>query len=46
MLMAVHPHADMHFHAFFSSELGGIVTEPAFMTIHMVGALHAFIDKI
>ena len=31
---AVHPNAAKHYHAFFSSELGGIVTDPALMFIH------------
>ena len=31
---AVHPMAAKHYHAFFSSELGGIVTDPALMFIH------------
>ena len=31
----VHEHAAKHFHAFFSSELGGITTQPALMTVHM-----------
>ncbi len=32
----VHEHADLHYHAFFSSELGGVVTEPALMMVHIV----------
>ena len=32
---AVHPMAAKHYHAFFSSELGGIVTEPALMFVHI-----------
>ncbi len=35
MRSAVHPTATDHFGAFFSSELGGIVTNPAFMLMHM-----------
>ena len=31
---AVHPMAAKHYHAFFSTELGGIVTDPALMFIH------------
>lgn len=31
----VHDHAAEHYHAFFSSELGGIITEPAMMMIHI-----------
>lgn len=35
-----HPHARLHFGAFYSSELGGIVTDPGFMVVsiddHMV----------
>lgn len=36
MQEAVHQHAKNHYHAFFSTELGGVVTDPAFMMIHMV----------
>jgi hypothetical protein len=32
---SVHPAATQHFGAFYSSELGGIVTHPAFMAIHV-----------
>ena len=32
---AVHPMAAKHYHAFFSSELGGIVTDPALMVVHI-----------
>jgi 4-amino-4-deoxychorismate lyase len=32
---AVHPAAATQYKAFFSSELGGIITEPAFMMIHV-----------
>jgi len=32
---AVHPMAAKHYHAFFSSELGGIVTDPALMFVHI-----------
>jgi hypothetical protein len=32
---AVHPVAAEHFGAFYSSELGGIVTDPALMLVHM-----------
>jgi 4-amino-4-deoxychorismate lyase len=35
LINAVHPVAEAHFGAFFSSELGGIVTDPALMVIHM-----------
>lgn len=31
----VHAHAQTHFGAFYSSELGGIITHPGFMAIHM-----------
>ncbi|KAJ9508173.1 hypothetical protein QJQ45_021534 [Haematococcus lacustris] len=31
----VHPQAASHFGAFYSSELGGIVTDPALMVVHM-----------
>lgn len=32
---SVHLKAAEHFGAFYSSELGGIVTNPAFMVVHM-----------
>ena len=32
---SVHVNAAEHFGAFYSSELGGIVTNPAFMVVHM-----------
>ena len=32
---SVHPTAGVHYHAFFSSELGGIVTDPALMFVHI-----------
>lgn len=32
---SVHPTAGVHYHAFFSSELGGIVTDPALMFVHV-----------
>ena len=32
---AVHPMAAKHYHAFFSSELGGIVTDSALMFVHI-----------
>lgn len=32
---SVHPTAGMHYHAFFSSELGGIITDPALMFVHI-----------
>lgn len=35
MCYAVKPKAALNFKAFYSSELGGIITEPAFMMIHM-----------
>ena len=31
----VHPVAATHYHAFFSSDLGGIVTDPALMFLHI-----------
>lgn len=30
----VHPTAGTHYHSFFSSELGGIITDPALMFVH------------
>ena len=33
---SVHEHALQHYHSFFSSELGGVTTEPAFMQIPLV----------
>ena len=45
---SVHDHAHEHFHAFFSSELGGIVIDPALMTVHlddhMIHRGHAVFD--
>lgn len=32
---AVHPTAALHYKAFFSSELGGITTDPALMFVHI-----------
>lgn len=35
MFGVVHEHADAHYHSFYSSELGGITTEPALMMVHL-----------
>lgn len=47
---AVHTTAFVHFGAFYSSELGGIVTNPAFMLVHMddhmVHRAHAVFDTV
>ena len=32
---SVHDNARQHFRAFFSSELGGIVIDPALMAVHL-----------
>ena len=32
---SVHDTARQHYHAFFSSELGGIVIDPALMCVHL-----------
>lgn len=44
----VHPKAAQHYKAFFSSELGGIITDPALMIVnvddHMVHRGHAVFD--
>eukprot|EP00884_Botryococcus_braunii_P000399 jgi/Botrbrau1/1035/Bobra.0076s0007.1 len=48
LFASTHPAAAMHYHAFFSSELGGIVTEPALMVValddHLVHRGHAVFD--
>lgn len=39
LFYGVHEEAQQRYHAFFSSEIGGITTEPALMMIHMVSLL-------
>jgi 4-amino-4-deoxychorismate lyase len=47
---AIHAKALAHFGAFYSSQLGGIVTNPAFMLVHMDDAMvhraHAVFDTV
>ena len=48
LVAGVHPRAEKHFKAFYSSDLGGIVTDPALMVVsiddHMVHRGHAVFD--